>query len=215
MLIEFFADLICPWCYIGWHRVLRAVAERPRRAVDIRWQPFQLNPDMPPSGMERQLYLQAKFGSRERARQIYGVVEETARRDGIAIDLGRITRTPNTLDAHRLIRLAERDGPPHALIGALFERYFREGRDLSDRDVLAATAADVGMDPDRVREALAGDGELASVRATDMIARQLGLHAVPCMVIDRRYALSGAQEPASILPLLDLGAPSANASRVA
>lgn len=214
MLIEFFADLICPWCYIGWHRVLRAVAERPRRAVEIRWQPFQLNPDMPASGMERQMYLQAKFGSRERARQIYGVVEETARRDGIAIDLAKIKRTPNTLDAHRLIRFAESDGEPQALIGALFEAYFREGLDLSDREVLAGTAGRVGMDADRVRLMLAGDDELSSVRATDMIARQLGLHAVPCMVIDRRYALSGAQEPGSILPLLDLGAPTAS-SRVA
>lgn len=205
MLIEIFADLICPWCYIGWRRLHRAVAERPGLRPEIRWQPFQLNPDMPASGMDRQLYLHAKFGSRERARQIYGVVEETARRDGLALDLSRISRTPNTFDAHRLVRWAEQTGDPSPLIDRLFDGYFNHGVDLSDREALAAVAVDAGHDGAAARALLAGAGEATAVRATDALARQLGLHAVPCFVFDRRFALSGAQEPASLLPLLDLG----------
>lgn len=215
MLIEFFADLICPWCYIGWHRLHRALAERPNLEVEIRWQPFQLNPDMPSLGMDRQLYLQAKFGSQERARQIYGVVEETARRDGLDLDLSRIRRTPNTFNAHRLIRGVSATVAPVLLIDALFEAYFIRGEDLSSAAVLIATAEQAGIDTDRARVIVEGGGEASSIRATDLLARQLGLHAVPCFVFDRRYVLSGAQEPASLLPLLDLGLGSRSSVRVA
>lgn len=215
MLIEFYADLICPWCYIGWRRLRRAIAERPAAKPDIRWQPFQLNPDMPPGGMDRQLYLHAKFGSRERARQIYGVVEETARRDGLNLNLSRIRRTPNTFDAHRLVRWAEAQGDAAPLVEALFAAYFSDGADLSNPDALTEAAVSAGFSRAGVRTLLAGSDEAATVRAADATARQLGLHAVPCFVFDRRYALSGAQEPSSLLPLLDLGVSEAAASRVA
>jgi predicted DsbA family dithiol-disulfide isomerase len=205
MLIEIFADLICPWCFIGWRRLRRAVAERPALSTQIRWRPFQLNPDMPPGGMDRQLYLHAKFGSRERARQIYGVVEETARRDGLALDLSRIRRTPNTFDAHRLIRWAEQSGEALTLVEGLFSAYFMEGADISDHETLVAVAAAAGYAPDAAKFLLSGAGEATEVRAADAQARQMGLHAVPCFVFDRRYALSGAQEASSLLPLLDLG----------
>lgn len=215
MLIEFYADLICPWCYIGWRRLRRAVAERPAVKPDIRWQPFQLNPDMPAGGMDRQLYLHAKFGSRERARQIYGVVEETARRDGLILNLGRIRRTPSTFDAHRLVRWAESQGDAAPLVEALFAAYFSDGADLSNADTLAEAAVSAGFNRAGARSLLAGTDEAATVRAADAVARQLGLHAVPCFVFDRRYALSGAQEPSSLLPLLDLGVSDAADSRVA
>lgn len=205
MQIEFYADLVCPWCYIGWRRLRRAIAERPAARPEIRWRPFQLNPDMPAGGMDRQLYLHAKFGSRERARQIYGVVEETARRDGVTLNLSRIRRTPNTFDAHRLIRWVEDRGDAAPVVEALFAAYFVDGADLSDANVLAEAAAAAGVSRAAARTLLAGTEEAATVRAADAMARQLGLHAVPCFVFDRRYALSGAQEPSSLLPLLDLG----------
>ncbi|HEY0835725.1 MAG TPA: DsbA family oxidoreductase [Azospirillum sp.] len=204
MLIETFADLICPWCYIGKHRLSRALAERPRVRPEMRWQPFQLNPDMPRGGMERDAYLAAKFGGPERARQIYAVVEETAERDGLPLHLDRIRRTPNTLDAHRAIRLAARHGLGDALAEALFRTYFEDGLDIGDRDTLAATAAGIGLDGAEMKALLASDAESATVHAADKLARQLGLQAVPCYIFDRRYALSGAQEPASFLPLIDL-----------
>ncbi|WP_029009913.1 DsbA family oxidoreductase [Azospirillum halopraeferens] len=204
MLIETFADLICPWCYIGKHRLGRALAMRPRMTPELRWQPFQLNPEMPRSGMDRDAYLSAKFGGTERARQIYAVVEETAERDGLPIDLHRIRRTPNTFDAHRTVRYASRHGLGDAMAEALFDAYFTAGADIGDRDALAATAATLGLDPREVKTMLATDAEVTAVRSADMLARQLGLQAVPCYIFNRRYALSGAQEPASFLPLLDL-----------
>lgn len=204
MLIETFADLTCPWCYIGKRRLARALEQRPAVRADIRWQPFQLNPDMPAGGMARADYLAAKFGGAERARQIHRVVEETAERDGLPLALDRIQRTPNSFDAHRLIRIAGRRGLGNAMADALFAAYFIEGVDIGDHDSLAATAAAVGLDAAEVKHLLCGDAEAASVHAADSLARQMGLQAVPCYIFNRRYALSGAQEPASFLPLLDL-----------
>lgn len=205
MLVETFADLICPWCYIGRHRLTQALKARPRLRVELRWQPFQLSPDMPPSGMERQAYLAAKFGGSERARQVYRIVEETAERDGLTLNVSRIRRTPNSLNSHRLIRLAERYGLGDAMVGALFQAYFVNGLDIGDRDTLVATAVMVGLPPDETASFLDSDEEVENVLSTDALARQLGLQAVPCYVFNRRYALAGAQEAVSFLPLLDLG----------
>ncbi|CAO3444238.1 2-hydroxychromene-2-carboxylate isomerase/DsbA-like thioredoxin domain [Azospirillum argentinense] len=205
MLIESYADLICPWCYIGKRRLARALADRPRVQVELRWQPFQLNPDMAPGGMERSAYLAAKFGGTERARQIHLVVEETAERDGLPLRLDRIRRTPNSFDGHRLIRIAARHGLGDRMADALFHAYFVEGLDIGDRDALAATAAGLGFDFAEIKALLTGDAETSAVFNADATARQLGLQAVPCYIFNRRYALSGAQEPASFLPLLDLG----------
>ncbi len=204
MLIETYADLICPWCYIGKRRLARALAERPRVQVELRWQPFQLNPDMAPGGMERSAYLAAKFGGAERARQIHLVVEETALRDGLPLRLDRIRRTPNSFDGHRLIRIAARHGLGDRMADALFHAYFVDGLDIGDRDTLAATAAGLGFDVAEIKSLLASDAETTAVFNADATARQLGLQAVPCYIFNRRYALSGAQEPASFLPLLDL-----------
>lgn len=204
MLIETFADLTCPWCYIGRHRLLRALAERPRVRPDVRWQPFQLNPDLPRGGMERDAYMVAKFGGPERARQIHAVIEDTADRDGLDLHLGRIKRMPSTFDAHRLIRMAGRRGVSGAMVDALFHAYFVDGLDIGDIDTLAATAGRVGLDATEIKAQLLGDAEVSNVRSADALARQLTLQAVPCFVFNRRYALSGAQEPGSFLPLLDL-----------
>ncbi|TWA68118.1 putative DsbA family dithiol-disulfide isomerase [Azospirillum brasilense] len=205
MLIETYADLICPWCYIGKRRLARALADRPRVQVELRWQPFQLNPDMAAGGMERSAYLAAKFGGTERARQIHLVVEETAERDGLPLRLDRIRRTPNSFDGHRLIRIAARHGLGDRMADALFHAYFVDGLDIGDRDTLAATAAGLGFDFAEIKTLLTGDAETTAVFNADATARQLGLQAVPCYIFNRRYALSGAQEPASFLPLLDLG----------
>lgn len=204
MLIETFADLICPWCYIGRNRLLRALAERPRLTPEIRWQPFQLNPDMPRGGMEREAYMVAKFGGPERARQIHSVIEDTAERDGLDLHMWRIRRIPNTFDAHRLVRAAGRRGLAGPMVDALFHAYFVKGLDIGDIDTLAAVAATVGLDRQEARELLRSDAEASAVRAADTLARQLTLQAVPCTIFNRRYALSGAQEPDSFLPLLDL-----------
>ncbi len=204
MLIETYADLVCPWCFIGRRRLGRALALRPRARPEIRWRPFQLNPEMPRNGMDRQQYLAAKFGGPERARQVYRVVEDTALRDGLTLNLDRIRRTPNSFDAHRLVRWAERAGLSDALADALMAAFFVDGEDIGDWSVLAGAAERLGFDGDEAWAMLRTDAEAAAVRSSDALARQMGLQAVPCYVFERRYALAGAQEPQSFLPLLDL-----------
>ncbi|MFV3073128.1 DsbA family oxidoreductase [Niveispirillum fermenti] len=204
MLIEIYSDLVCPWCFLGTVRLDRALAERPGVRVDIRWMPFQLNPDLPPSGMSRDLYFTAKFGGVERARQMSAVVEQAAARDGLSLRLDLVKRIPSTLQAHRLVRFAERFGKATNLTLALFHAHFQQGRDIGDRDELRVIASENGLDGDAVADYLAGDGDVAAVRGSDSQARQLGVQAVPCYIFDRRYALSGAQEHTAFLPMLDL-----------
>lgn len=205
MRIDIFYDLVCPWCFIGKHRLECALAERPGLRVELRWQPFQLNPAMPRQGMPRGAYLAAKFGGPERAAQIYAVVGEAAAREGLRLALERIERTPNTLDAHRLVRhVTASGGSAAAATEALFRAYFQEGRDIGDPAILAQIGGALGLDAGSVRAYLASEADTAAVAAADAAARQMGIQAVPCFVFDRRYALSGAQEPAAFFPLFDL-----------
>ncbi|NBC33393.1 MAG: DsbA family oxidoreductase [Alphaproteobacteria bacterium] len=205
MEIDIYFDLVCPWCYIGRHRFGRALAERPNAGGRVRWRPFQLNPTMPPAGMDRRAYIAAKFGGVERAQQAYGLVVETAERDGLTIRLDRIRRTPNTIDAHRLIRLlADRGTPAEETIDALFVHYFGEGEDIGDHRVLSAVAAGLGHEAETAAALLAGPKARPMVLAEDAAARRMGIQAVPCFVFNKRFALAGAQEPSAFRPLLDL-----------
>lgn len=205
MDIDIYFDLVCPWCYIGRHRFGRALAERPGAGARVRWRPFQLNPTMPPGGMDRRAYVAAKFGGLDRAQQAYGLVLETAERDGLPIRLDRVKRTPNTIDAHRLVRLlVDRGTPPDRAIDALFHRYFVDGADIGDHGVLSEVAVGFGHDLEIAAALLAGPKARPMVLAEDAAARRLGIQAVPCFVFNKRFALAGAQEPSAFRPLLDL-----------
>ena len=215
MQIDIFFDLVCPWCFIGKHRMDRALAERPSLPVELNWQPFQLNPGMPPGGMDRRDYLSAKFGGSGRAAQIYAMVAETAERDGLTLELDAIRRTPNTLDAHRLVRFATRHGrDPAHVAEAIFQAYFQQGRDIGDRNTLADIGEEIGLDRTGVDDHLASRNDINHVRSADAAARRMGIQAVPCFVFDRRYALSGAQEPDSFIPMFDLAGAEASLSHV-
>lgn len=204
MLIEIFADLICPWCYIGKRRLDRALELRPQARAEIRWLPYQLNPEMPVGGMDRAQYLATKFGGGERARLVQSSIRQAAAQDGLELKLERIARTPNTLDAHRLVRQAERQGLGTAVAMALFQAYFEQGRDFGRRDVLLEVAEACGLSRREVAAGLDGGADVLAIRTADHQARQLGVQAVPCFIFNRRYALSGAQEPGSFLPLIEL-----------
>ena len=184
--IDVFSDPICPWCYIGKKRLDQALAARPDLPIAVRWRAFQLNPDMPRDGMDRQSYLSAKFG--------------------IDFQFDKIPRTPSTLNAHRLIRYAQRPGVEKAdgLMPALFQAYFIDGKDIGDVAVLLDIAQAVGLDRPAVQEYLNSREDEDEVQAEDVFARRLGIGGVPCFIIDGKYALSGAQEPEAFLPLLDM-----------
>ncbi len=204
MRIDIFSDVICPWCFIGKKRLEKALELRPLPDLQIHWRAFQLNPGMPAEGMDRQAYLAAKFGGPESAQRIYDTVGAAGRRSGVAFAFDKITRTPNTVAAHRLVRFAERFGRQDAMVEALFQAYFLQGRNLSDLDALAEIAAVAGLDGAAVRGYLDSDEDTETVLAEDAYARKLGIGGVPCFIVDGRYALSGAQEPEAFLPVFDL-----------
>jgi predicted DsbA family dithiol-disulfide isomerase len=215
MLIEIVSDLVCPWCYIGRRRLDRALALRPDCAYRIQWRVFQLNPELPAQGMDRQAFLAAKFGSLVQAGRIYEGIATAGAGEGIAFRFDRIRRTPNTQNAHRLSRYAARFGLQAQMIDALFKAYFEQGLDLGRIPVLAEIAGTLGFERAPILRFLDGNSERDAVLAEDRAARHLGIHGVPCFIIDGKYAMSGAQDPEFFLPLLDLGRRDDNASAAA
>lgn len=205
MQIDIYADLSCPWCYVGLHRLNRALAMRPAVPVELQWQPFQLNPSLAPEGMDRHAYLTLKFGSLERARRLSASVIEACERERLPLSLESIRRTPSTLDAHRLIRHAGRQGyDPIALAQHLMGAFLARGMDIGHRPTLARLAEERGMNPDKVAAFLDSSEETHTVAALDNLARHRGITGVPCFVFDRRYAIAGAEEPEAFMPLFDV-----------
>lgn len=197
--IDVVSDVMCPWCLIGKRRLERALAmlDVP---VDLRWRPFQLDPTLPPGGRDRREYLETKFGSPERAEVIYARIAEAGREEGIDFAFDRIAVSPNTLDAHRLVRWSASagDGVQDAVVEALFTAFFTEGRNIGDHDVLVDVAETCGMDGAIVRDLLASDRDMEAVSEEIAQAQAMGVTGVPCFVIDGRYAVMGA-EPAERL----------------
>lgn len=206
MNIDIFSDPICPWCYIGKMRLGAALSQRPDLPVAIRWRAFQLNPDMPAEGLDRQTYLQAKFGGPERAIQIYERISRVGREVDIDFRFDLIRRTPNTIPAHRLIRYAQRPevGRADAVTDALFQAYFLEGRSIGDAPALVEIGVEAGIERGPLADYFGTDEDVDEIVAEDMFARRLGIGGVPCFIVDGKYALSGAQEPESFLPLFDM-----------
>ena len=192
LTIDVISDVICPWCFIGKRRLEKALDGRP---ATVRWHPFQLNPDMPRGGIERRAYRIRKFGSWERSQELDARVAAAGQGEGISFNFDRQSRTPNTLDAHRVIWLAGERGVQDAVTEALFKAYFTEGRDLSDRATLAEVAAGAGLDRAEVDELLGSDGGLDVVQTGEEQARRLGVSGVPFFIVNGRVALSGAQPP--------------------
>lgn len=191
--LEIWSDPICPWCYIGKALLDRALEAAPDHPFAIEWRPFQLNPDMPPEGMDRRAYLEAKFGGQQGAVEAYMPVAQAAEAAGLDIDLASIARTPNTLQAHRLIRWAGLEGRQTPVVAAIFRGYFREGRDIGDIATLVGIGSDAGMDGALLARLFASDADRAAVAEEDAAARARGIRAVPTFIIGDTYAVPGAQ----------------------
>ena len=212
-VIDIFSDPICPWCMIGKRRLDRAISERreaiPALMPSLRWRVFQLNRSMPADGMDRSAYLAAKFGGVERAREVYSVIAREGLAEGITFAFDRIGRTPNTLKAHALIRLAAGVGRASEMTERLFGAYFLEGLDIGEASVLEGLAAEVGLPMGEVGPHLADDGVIDGLRAEDAAARAKRIGGVPFFVIDDRYSLSGAVAPEVLVRAMELAAQSA------
>lgn len=191
--LDILSDPICPWCYIGKARLERAMEAEPDHPFAIEWHPFQLNPDMPAEGMDRREYLETKFGGKENAVRVYGEIAKHAEEEGLEIDFAAIKRTPNTVDAHRLIHWAGIEGKQNAVVNALFKAYFKEGRDIGDHEVLCDVADSAGLDASLVGKLLKSDSDADSIRERDSHSRQMGVNSVPTFIVDNQHAVPGAQ----------------------
>ncbi len=205
MLIEVFSDTVCPWCYVGKHRFEQALAERPHLAVEVRWLPFELNPAMPACGADRAEYLTAKFGTPDRFADAQRALRDLGPAVGIDFHFERITRMPNTRRSHALIAWA--GGASPAAQSAVKERvlgaYFSEGRDIGAPDVLVDIARAAGLDAEAARAAIDDPQLHGQIAALEAQAQSWGISGVPAFVFERRYLISGAQEPQAFLQVLD------------
>ena len=193
LVIEVASDVICPWCYIGKRRLEKALALLESEVKpEIRWLPFQLNPEMPKQGIPRAEYRKAKFGSLERARGLDARVAAEGEGEGISFAFERMERTPNTTAAHQLIDLAQKQGKGTAVVDALFKGYFEEARDIGDAAVLAEIAARAGVSG--WPQEAAGQ----EVAALEEDVRNLGISAVPTFILDRKLGVSGAHPPEAL-----------------
>jgi predicted DsbA family dithiol-disulfide isomerase len=195
LIIDIVSDVVCPWCYIGKHRIEEALKQVTDVPVEVHWRPFFLNPWVPRQGISREEYLTTKFGSVEAYKGIAGRVVAAAEQEGLSYRPDLVARQPNTTDCHRLIHWAEAIGKAAEMKQRLMELYFRDGGDLTDIDVLVQAAADCGLDADVVRRRLATDEDVALVSGNAQEAADKGISGVPTYVFAQKYAVSGAQDP--------------------
>ena len=198
LTVDVISDVICPWCFIGKRRLEKAIAAH-GEPVTVQWHAFQLNPTMPKEGISRKEYRIRKFGSWERSLQLDANIVATGKGEGIHFKFDRMERTPNTVDAHRLIWLADKDGVQDAVVEALFRAYFTEGRDISNRQTLIDVVAEAGLDRGKVEAVLKGDEGMEAIKEAGDEARRLRVDSVPFFVISGQITLSGAQAPETFL----------------
>jgi predicted DsbA family dithiol-disulfide isomerase len=196
MHVEIYSDMVCPWCFIGKRRWEKAIETAGyANQVQVTWRPFQLNPTMPKSGMDRRTYLEAKFGGAEARREIEERLAKAGVTDGIMFAFDRIARTPNTFEAHRLMWFAQQHKKQDDLAEGLFHAYFSEGRDIGDGQTLVDVAEEIGLDRDATRQFFASDQGVEVVREEEATGHGIGIQGVPYFVLNGTYAISGAQSP--------------------
>jgi predicted DsbA family dithiol-disulfide isomerase len=191
--IDVVGDVICPWCFLGKRRLDKALALLPEIKVEVINRPFFLDPSIPPEGLDRHKYMADKFGE-ARLATIHKPLEEMGTKDGVPYQFDKIKRTPNTLDAHRLIRWAQQADMQPAVVEALFMAYWNQGRDVGDHDTLVAIASECGMDGREVAQLLKQDTDKEAVLTEAQRAVEMGVTGVPTFIMAQRYGISGAQD---------------------
>ncbi len=200
--VDVISDTVCPWCYIGKRRFDQARAERPDTPMEVRWRPYQLDPSIPPEGLDRREYMEQKFG-KNRSKEVGEAIREAGEAAGISFAFDRIERSPNTFDSHRLIRWSASAGCQNEVVDILFRRYFEDGEDIGDRRVLVAAAEEAGMDHELVAYLLIHDKDADLIRREDQMAREMGISGVPTVLFQQAYAVMGAQEVSGYLKCID------------
>jgi predicted DsbA family dithiol-disulfide isomerase len=192
--IDVVSDVVCPWCFVGKRKLDAALNLVSELEVEVNWRPFQLDPTIPQGGVSRHDYMAKKFGP-EKIAAIHERLEGVGAEAGVAFAFDKIERSPNTLDAHRVIRWAQAHGAQSALLDRLFTLYFMEGADIGDRDLLARLAGEHGMDAATIRAALDTNQDAVAVQQEIASAVRMGVSGVPFFILDGRFGVSGAQPP--------------------
>jgi predicted DsbA family dithiol-disulfide isomerase len=202
LVLEVVSDVVCPWCFIGKRRLEKALGMLGRTGVEIRWLPFQLNPGAPREGMARAAYRARKFGSLAYARQLEARVAEAGAEEGIAFRFDRIEIVPNTLNAHRLIWRARREGVQDAVVERLFRAYFIDAEDVGNAEVLRRVGKESGLDPSTVESLFMSDLGRSEVLAEESESRTRGVDSVPTFFVNHQAVAAGAQPPAVLASVL-------------
>jgi predicted DsbA family dithiol-disulfide isomerase len=204
--VDVFSDVVCPWCFIGKRRLDNAIALHPDIPVEVRYQPYFLNPWVPREGISRDEYLTKKFGSPDRYTEIAQRVAAAAQSEGLTYNVTSLARQPNTIDCHRLIQWAQSEGKGPQMNQRLMELYFTEGADLSDCEVLVKAAGDCGLDADEVRAALATEADVPEITQAAESAQAAGIQGVPFFIIGGKFGVSGAQSAEQLAAAIEQAA---------
>jgi predicted DsbA family dithiol-disulfide isomerase len=192
--VDVVSDVVCPWCYIGKRRLDKAMSSlKDKFDFEVVYHPFELNPAMPPEGKDHKKYLSEKFGGIERYDQLTGHVTAVASSEGIEFNYDKQPTSPNTRNAHRVIRYAEEHGNQQAVVENLFKAYFTDGVDLTKNKNLVDIASEAGLDKKKVEEILNSDDNLAEIIHAEKEMQNLGITGVPFYIINKKYGVSGAQ----------------------
>lgn len=206
MQIDVAFDAVCPWCYVGKRRIEAALRLRPNLEASLRWWPFLLNPDMPFGGMERGSYLVRKFGSETRVRRIYGAIADAGQSVDIDFAFDRIRYTPNSVNAHRLVRFAARENRAEAAVEALFFNYFVNGKNIGETEILVEIGRHLGLDAAALDAYLISQEDVAFVYEENARAHRIGINSVPSYVFNGSMVISGAHEAPILARMLDAAA---------
>lgn len=210
--IDVYSDVICPWCFVGKHRLEKALAAvKDRFEARVTWHPFELNPDMPKEGLDRKAYRSAKFGSWEKSLALDEQVKTAGASEGMNFRHDLMKRTPNTFDAHKLILLAGREGVQDKVVDAVFNGYFVEGKDVGNRETLIEIATAAGMDAERVKTFLESEESTNAVNEAEAKGRELRINGVPNFIINNQVSFSGAQSVETFIKAFERATNSATA----
>lgn len=195
LAVDVISDVICPWCYIGKRRLEKSIAALgDKHDVQVRWHPFQLNPQMPKEGISRKEYRTRKFGSWERSMELDAKVVTVGEAEGIHFAFDKIERTPNTVDAHRLVWFADQHGCQDEVVEALFHAYFTEGLDIGNRQTLIDVGSEAGLDRQAAENMLDSDEGMDAIANAREMSQRYGVNGVPFFIINQKLTLAGAQE---------------------
>lgn len=195
--VDIVSDVVCPWCWLG-YRLFEQAARQSKADIQVTWRPYMLDPSIPEEGLDYKAYMKDKFGDSpsDRFKAMRAMLEDKGPELGIDFKFENISRRPNTLKAHRLIKWAQNNEDTGTQAAeSLFKAFFTDGADIGNIDVLSQIANDVGLEPDLTKDLLKTDRDANAVREEIMFFRNLGISGVPTFIYNGQVALQGAQDP--------------------